>query len=234
MSAIIGDRLKERREAAGLSQADLAERVKLTQPSIGRLESGDTRETGKLYALARELKTTPEYLTGESDDPSPVDVGDRSSGYRAEPSSLIVPQGGPIDASKLVGVREIDLTFGMGATYMEVPVTTTIRYFSRDWVRQYTRADPDMLFFAQGIGDCMEPTIVDSDLLLVDASQKTVHLHNKIWAIAYGQAGGIKRLRPMADGSIKMLCDNPSIPDEVAYDGELAVLGRVVAAVRKL
>lgn len=41
----------------------------ISQPSVGRLISGETRETGKLLELARALRTTPDYLVGYTDDP---------------------------------------------------------------------------------------------------------------------------------------------------------------------
>jgi len=52
--------------------------------------------------------------------------------------------------------------------------------------------------------------------------------------IAYGQTSMIKRLRPMPDGSVKILSDNASVPPETAYVGEVHVFGRVVAVVKRL
>lgn len=52
----------------GLSQSELARRVGVKQPSIARLLKGETRSTSVLVELARELGTTPEFLTGEVDD----------------------------------------------------------------------------------------------------------------------------------------------------------------------
>lgn len=53
----------------GLTQSELARRVGVKQPSIGRLLSGQTRSTSVLVEIARELGTTPGYLTGEIDHP---------------------------------------------------------------------------------------------------------------------------------------------------------------------
>ncbi|MCC6478059.1 MAG: helix-turn-helix transcriptional regulator [Sphingomonadaceae bacterium] len=218
---IIPERLDERLEAAGLTQSELARRVGVTQPTIAGLKSGRSQGSKYIDRIARELGTTAAYLTGETDDPA--------KGAVPVPSADVLS-----DRLDLVGLREIDLTLGMGATYLDVPVTTAIRYFSRDWLRAYTKADPDHLFFAQGIGDSQSPTILDSDLLLIDVSQNHLNLHDKFWAVAYGQMGAVRRLRGKPDGSIEMLCDNPLVRDDVAYDGELHVIGRVVAIVRKL
>lgn len=217
----LGARLKIRMEEVGLSQAELARRIGIKQPSVNHLIKGGAQGSKFLHAIARELKTTPEFLTGETDDPS--------AGYVPIPSIAAVA-----DELGLVPVREIDLRYGMGATDLEVPVTTTVRHFSREWLRQYTGASPEHLYFAQGIGDSMFPTIWDTDLLLIDTSEQSLRLADKIWAIAYGHSGMVKRLRPMADGSVKILSDNPNVPQEIAYDGELHVLGRVVGIVRKI
>jgi phage repressor protein C with HTH and peptisase S24 domain len=148
--------------------------------------------------------------------------------------SIDVDQQALAEQFDLVAVQEIDLKFGMGATELELPVTSQIRHFSREWLRQYTHANPDKLYFAQGIGDSMEPTIKDSDLLLIDTSEDTIRVSDKFWAIAFGYSGMVKRLRPMPDGSVRILSDNPNVPDEVAHDGELHLLGRVVGIVRKM
>lgn len=205
---------------AKISQASLAKKIGVSQAAVQKVTSGSSYGSKYIHIIARELGTTAAYLTGETDDPD--------EGAVPLPTPSIIA-----DQLGLIAVRELDLTFGMGATYLDVPVTTTVRYFSHDWIRIYTHANPDALMFAQGVGDSMAPTILDSDLLLIDASQQSVNLGDKIWAVAYGEVGMIKRLRPMPDGSVKILSDNPLIPPESAVDGEMSVLGRVVAVVRK-
>lgn len=216
-----GERIAERRIAKGLSQTQLAKLVGVSQATIGKLESGISSGSSHLHKIARVLETTPAYLNRETEDPDEGAVPLPSLDTVAEQLDL-------------VPVQEIDLKFGMGATELELPVTSQIRHFSREWLRQYTHANPETLYFAQGIGDSMEPTIKDSDLLLIDTSEKIIRLSDKFWAIAFGHSGMVKRLRPMPDGGVKILSDNPMVPEEVAYDGELHVLGRVVGIVRKM
>jgi phage repressor protein C with HTH and peptisase S24 domain len=160
-------------------------------------------------------------LSGETDDPS--------ENYIPVPSTEVVAE-----EMGLVQVRELDLTLGMGATYLDVPVTETVRLFPRDWLRLYTRSDPEHLVFVNGVGDSMEPTLRDSDLLLIDTAQKTLNISEKIWALTYADCGAVKRLRPVPGGGIAMMSDNPNVSDQIAYDGELHLLGRVVAVIRKM
>lgn len=63
------ERLKERMEARNLSQAELARRVGIAQTSIFKLLSGQSYGSRHLHKIARELGTTPAYLTRETDDP---------------------------------------------------------------------------------------------------------------------------------------------------------------------
>ncbi len=218
--AVATDRLRERMEAAGLSQSALARKIGVSQATIAKLAAGTSSGSKHLHKIARELGTSAEYLTGETDDPT--------AGALPVPSPESLAE--QLD---LVEVAEIDLRFGMGATDLEVPVTKQVRHFSRDWLRQYTGAKPEDVYFAQGAGDSMMPTIMDSDLLLIDTSQQTMVLADKIWAVAYCGSGMIKRLRQVPDG-VKILSDNQAVPPEVAYDGELHILGRVVGIVRKM
>lgn len=207
-------------EASGLSQSALARRIGVSQATIGKLASGVSSGSKHLHSIARELGTTPAYLTGETDD--------------ANEGAIPLPTAHTLaEQLDLIEVPEIDLKFGMGATDLEVPVTNVTRHFSRAWIRQYTKASPEHLYFAQGIGDSMMPTIFDSDLLLIDTSENTIRVGDKIWAVAYCGQGMVKRLRIKGEG-VQILSDNQLVPPDTAYDGELHILGRVVGIFRKI
>lgn len=68
---IIGERVLERMRAADLSQAELARRVGVAQPTIFKLIHSSKKGSAHLHKIARELGTTPAYLSGETDDPAP-------------------------------------------------------------------------------------------------------------------------------------------------------------------
>ena len=217
----IGDRIAARMAELGLSQSELARKIGVSQQAIGKLVNGHVQTSRHLHVIARELGTTPQYLAGETDDPT--------EGALPVPTPELLS-----DQIGVVEIKEIDLAYGMGACFLDVPVATESRHFSLAWVRLYTNSSPDKLFFARGIGDSMAPTLLDSDMVLIDTAQQTPRMGDQIWAIAYGQIGMIKRLRPMPDGSVKILSDNDRVPPEIAVDGEMHIIGRVVAVVRKL
>lgn len=68
---IIGRRISARLKDAriGISQAELARRVGMSQSAMNSLISGRSRSSTHLHRIARELLTTPAYLSGETDDP---------------------------------------------------------------------------------------------------------------------------------------------------------------------
>lgn len=66
----VGERIAEQRVRCGLSQSQLAREVGVSQGTIGKLESGITAGSSHLHKIARVLKTTAEYLSGETDDPT--------------------------------------------------------------------------------------------------------------------------------------------------------------------
>lgn len=53
-----------------VSQSELARRIGISQASIFRLVAGKAYGSTHLHKIARELGTTPAYLTGETDDPN--------------------------------------------------------------------------------------------------------------------------------------------------------------------
>jgi len=66
---IVGERIAERLAQVGLSQSELARRLHVRQSTISGLIRGEQRSSTKLHQIARELGTTPGYLSGEVDDP---------------------------------------------------------------------------------------------------------------------------------------------------------------------
>ncbi|QRE74415.1 hypothetical protein F1D61_13085 [Methylobacterium aquaticum] len=80
-------------------------------------------------------------------------------------------------------------------------------------------------------GHSMAPTLLDKDLVIVDTSQNRVR-DEEIYALAYGDAVLIKRIRPQLDGGLKIVSDNKGghYEDAVvpaAERGQVRIVGRV-------
>ncbi|WP_448660341.1 XRE family transcriptional regulator [Sphingomonas sp. CJ99] len=225
MSRVDSDRLKRLIEECGLSQSELARRVGISQASVNKLTSGEGQGSKYLHHIARELGTSVEYLLGETDDPG---IGSAPAPRPAHDATTSA------DRSDLVEIAQIDLSYGMGATYLEDSPDGEGRVFSRAWLRQFTDSPPELLFWAKGQGNSMSPTIDDGEIVLIDRRQNTPRMADLIWAFGFGEIGMMKRLRPMPDGSVKILSDNPSVPIETGHDGEVQIIGRVVAVVKRV
>lgn len=220
---ILGERVKERMQAAGMSQGELARRIGIKQPSVHALISGSNkRGTAHLHRIARELGTSPAYLAGETDDPS----------EGALPSPTAESIADQLDAVLLPEVQ-VSFAMGGGSVIEDWPVVRHVP-FSRAWLRGFTTSGPEHLAVARGEGDSMMPTILDQDLVILDLSQKTPRQQDRIWALSYGGLGMIKRLRALPDGSYEIHSDNQSVRPISAVDDELHVVGRVVAVVRRI
>jgi transcriptional regulator with XRE-family HTH domain len=75
----IGNRIRELRESAGLSQGELADRARryapggklVTRNSISRYENGHTYpDSWMATAIAKALEVSAEYVLGQTDDPT--------------------------------------------------------------------------------------------------------------------------------------------------------------------
>jgi len=70
---VVGERIKARRALLGMNQKKLAELVNVKQAHISKIESGGSVPSEQLYIkIAQTLKTTPEYLSGMTDEPNMV------------------------------------------------------------------------------------------------------------------------------------------------------------------
>lgn len=215
-------RLKEMMDKRGVTQSALAARVGVSQQAIGKLLTGESATSRQLHKIARELRTTPAYLTGETDDPN-------------DGVPLPVPTADVAEELGLVPVKEVNLALGMGGGYLDASdMEEVVRYFPQHWLRQFTDAPPEKLVFARPRGDSMKPTIDDGDILLIDLRQNRINDQDRIWAIAVADIGMIKRIWANPDGSYKIKSDNPNVDPETAVDGEMFVLGQVVGRLGKL
>lgn len=210
---------------SGKTSAEVARAAGLASSTINRHFNG-TAETRLSLSTIEKLKAAYPAFTGWPR------LGATETRLPYRPQEPIPAFGAP--PSDLVPVREIDLSYGMGATYLDVPITEEVHHFPRAWLRRYTRSAPDKLFFAQGIGDSMEPTLHDSDMLLIDTDQRQLTSADRIWVLTYADCGMIKRLRPVPGGGVEVWSDKKEISPFTAYDGEIEIIGRVVAVQRKL
>lgn len=201
-------------EDLGINQSELARRVGVTQGAIAKIVKNNPNGSAHLHALARELKTSPGYLLGETDDPE-----DHSppAPTREQMAQLL----------DLVPIVEIDQDYGMGGTFTADYVEETVQHFPRMWLESITLSPPSSLTVARGKGDSMDPTIRDRDMVIIDRSRRVLDEQDAIWALTVGQIGMIKRLRARGE-NIVIVSDNKHVGDEVVHNEEVHIVGRVI------
>ncbi len=72
---IMGERIKERRKHAGLSQGELGDKIKVTYATISKYESGLIKsiDANILNNIAKATNTDINYLLGNTSTPNPID-----------------------------------------------------------------------------------------------------------------------------------------------------------------
>jgi phage repressor protein C with HTH and peptisase S24 domain len=159
----MGERIEERLRALDISQAELARRVGVKQPTINALIRGGSTGSKHLHRIAAELETSPAWLAGETDDPTPIAPRPSTIEALAEELDLtILPQ------------LDIGYAMGGGASVVERYEQTGVVPFSRAWLRTMAGGQFSDLFVARGEGDSMEPTLKDGDVVLIDTAQRVI------------------------------------------------------------
>ncbi|WP_067734446.1 S24 family peptidase [Novosphingobium naphthalenivorans] len=209
-------------EFAGLAPAQVAKRAGISASTINRPLNGTATTRLGRAALEKLMAAFPDFPGWPSGTEA---LADRRLAFKHQPP----------ERDDTVEIDEIDLRYGLGAAFIDGPVSSEKRVFSRAWLRNFTRAAPEHLFWTIGDGDSMEPTIRSGEVILIDTSQKTPRMAEGIWAVAMGEFGMVKRLHFAGkDEGLKLVSDNQLIPPISVAEDELHIIGRVVAVMRRL
>ena len=183
-----------------------------------------------------------DIMRGESRQPKPDTLRIIGEVMGLEPERLVrivygqqhpelVPEGSivPVEADypAMVEIQSIDLAYGLGATFTDSAISVDVMQFPKAWVEGITSSPTNLLTWARGRGDSMEPTIRDGDMVLLDRSQSKVQEQDAIWAFTVGDLAQIKRLRRKGSRMV-ILSDNPAVPDDEEPIDLVNVVARVV------
>lgn len=204
----IGDRIKARREALGMTQEELADRLGYRgKSSVSKLESGQGDPgQSKVLAFARALKTTPAYLMGWVDNPMPADI---PPGLEPLPEMATVP---------LIG----DIACG-------TPITAEQNVVDRIGVPASWRADYALTCH----GDSMDPKIQDGDIVCVRC--QPVVENGEIAVVLIDGEATLKRFYRQGD-TVTLMPENLSACTPLVYQGtainDLCIEGKAVGICR--
>ena len=212
------------RKHRNLSQDDVAEAIGTTKSMYGKLERGErTLDTDWLDKLGRAFQCEPYQIIASA-------PGEHEAAKPSATLEDIAAEHG------LTFVEEIDLALGMGATYLDgrQPEVLGIVPFRESWLHGLHDGPTEHLKVVRGKGDSMEPTIRDGDTVLVDTSHRRIDDQDRIWAIAYGDLGMIRRIKVTHRGTWLLSPDNQVVRTDEVTDGEAFIIGRVIWIGRRI
>lgn len=167
----------------------------------------------KLALISRACKVSLDWLI-LGDTPNSLDSPNilvHSEGFSVIPRYDVRASAGP---GAVVASGDLD-----GAGFMA---------FRTEWLRRLG-INPQRAEVILAVGDSMEPTIHDGDVILVDRSIDKV-VDNGIYVVTLGNLVLVKRVQTRRDGSAVLKSDNQRYDDEVVPAHELPDLkieGRV-------
>lgn len=234
-----GKRVAAARDAAGMSQDELAAAVGMKQQGIGSIEKGEVERPRKLRELAQALSKSEEFLL-YGEEPAGRHVVPIGEEFDAEPERSGRPES---------GILEIDVRAGLGGggttdgrevrhdgDYAD-PVKPEAWHFPARFMRDEVRASESQVIILETDGDSMEPTIGSGERIIVHTGMKTPS-PDGIFALR-DTFGNIiaKRLQVLRKGEpprVLIISDNKAhATEEVGLD-EITIVGRVLWGLKRL
>lgn len=212
----IGKRIKEAREARGVSVKELAHAVGLGASTLYDLERGDQESTTKLGAIADYLDVRHQWL---EKGVGPRDVDPKEAVSRAPNPELF---------EFVDRVRGPHLSAGSGEVIWDFEEIDRSHAFQADWLKSQGW-NPRRLKLFDIRGRSMEPTLNDGDTAMVNLAAREVQ-SGTVYALITDEGLRAKRLHKR-NGVIWMHSDNPDqlkYPPEPITDQNAAVIGEIV------
>jgi phage repressor protein C with HTH and peptisase S24 domain len=227
----LADNLRALLTRDGLSENGLAERTGVPQPTINRILRGDSKDP-------RDRTVAPlAAFWGMS-----VDVlkrGDALNPGAAVPVTFHAYEVEAVEADEdfdetkeaWVDSVEVEISAGNGTVVPEFVPTRSRQRYTLKWFKEMG-SKPGRVKIAAVRGDSMEPTLYSTDRIAFDLDRTKI-VSGRVYVISLGFESRVKRLFRMADGSIRVVSDNPDkdrYPDEHVTDetAGFKVIGQVI------
>lgn len=100
--------------------------------------------------------------------------------------------------------------------------------FRKDWIKR--KGDPKDMSLIKVIGDSMEPTLLEDDLVLVNHGKTKIDSNGGIYALTIGEVTTIKRVQLILpqNNILKIISDNPRYDIMTSPVNETVIHGRVI------
>jgi len=128
------------------------------------------------------------------------------------------------DVDDFVLVRKVSARLGAGSSLLTDDSPDGYYSFRKSWLESLGMLAKPVLM--QVMGESMIPTLLDSDMVLIDEADKDIR-SGKLYAVGIGEELLIKRVFMKPDGAIVLKSDNPEYPTwEVQPDEQPRIIGR--------
>jgi transcriptional regulator with XRE-family HTH domain len=208
----LSERLREKMDAAGLSQYSLAATSKVPQPTIHRILTGESADpkTRTIKALADALGCPVDDLRYDKE------IAAISS---ADITSYEIPQ-----------YHDIGGAMGDGLVLRDQPGQITGWKVTPEWANKNipNNTGKENLCIVTGFGDSMRGMFNSGDPLIVDTGVKEIK-YDGVYFFRVGDEGFIKRLQRIPGDGIRVISKNQDYETwTIRDDMDFEVFGRVL------
>jgi len=213
----IGAVIRDIRESLGLTQAEMAEKLNISQNALSRYERGEHSPANILPIIEKVLGVPEAYIKAKAGVYSPQDLVTALEAIKREPVVYDVSE---------VHQRELYI----------IPVITRVgaggTVITENYILYDGRVPKAVRAFIVD-GDSMEPTIPQNATVLINTDEKEP-IEGKIYLLAKADGGNasallLRRLKKI-NGQWHMLPDNPHYPVK-QLTPEWIIVGRAVEIV---
>lgn len=226
INSLFGERLKTERRRSGLTQAALADEVKISREMLGKYERGLAEPgAGVLMSLASAGVDVNYVLTGNQ---SSHFAEPKAAGKHALSGSAPAPASN--EDTIYVPLLSVTGSMGPGNELLSEDVILNDVPFSRHWLATHLpRCRPAAIKLIHAYGDSMHGTLESGDFCLVDTDVIEV-LVDGVYVLEAHSRLFIKRVRQRLDGRYEVSSDNEAIKTSDILDGseQICIKGRVV------
>lgn len=219
-------------EASRITQAEVAAACGVSEQAVsawkrmGRIDKRHYAKLSELFAVPIGYWLGEDATVGMARATKPVKV--HAYGIRAvEGDDGVDPA-----TDVMVPVYDIEVAGGPGTVVPEFVETKYRLPFQAAWLNDWDAKEDDIMV-ARVRGSSMEPVLYDGDKVVIHTKRKRIR-NECVYSLIYGGEARVKRLFNLADGSLRIVSDNPDknrYPDELvpaADRDQVFILGQVI------
>lgn len=221
------ERLNAAMNMASLSQAQLAERVGISQPAVQKMASGKTTGSRKMVEIARALNVRPEWLSAGI---GPMKV--REDALPPEKEWGIVDAWDkhtplPSDEVEVPFLKDIEFACGDGRVHDEDHNGFKLRFSKATLRRVGANTDGSGVLCFPAVGNSMEPFIPDGSTVAINCNDKRI-VDGKVYAVNQDGWKRLKMVYRIGPDRVSLRSYNSQEhPDEEHPLSQIEIIGRM-------